>query len=315
MRMAGEWLPLRPLSIGEIFDRAVTLYVRNFALFTLIALAVILPLTLAQLFGTRGTASEYQQILAQIQHPQRATSTVATGADFTWLFLIFFLALVLAPFANVAIAAGVALLYRRQQPSWRTCYTLALRRSLPIFGTIFLEFVILGSVVIGGAIAFGAALVASVVAFRFVPAAGVVMIAILGMAWLLLVGVCYLAIAFAFDALVIENLSVFDAVGRGFARLFNRRELGRAVLIVLAFIAIYIGIYVLLITVVGLLIAFVHSMTLVSTVNAIASGLISLVATCFIDLLIAVYYFDVRIRREGLDMQAALDRLEPQAVP
>ena len=42
---------------------------------------------------------------------------------------------------------------------------------------------------------------------------------------------------------------------------------------------------------------------------------ISLVTTSFFGILLAVYYFDVRVRREGLDMQAQIDVLQPAASP
>jgi energy-converting hydrogenase Eha subunit C len=46
--------------------------------------------------------------------------------------------------------------------------------------------------------------------------------------------------------------------------------------------------------------------------QTLVSAVISIVTTGFIGVLLAVYYFDVRIRREGLDMQSAIDRLQAQ---
>ena len=70
--------------------------------------------------------------------------------------------------------------------------------------------------------------------------------------------------------------------------------------------AIYIGIYIVVFAATGLVQALTHSFALAE----IASAPISLVSSTFIALLFAIYYFDVRVRREGLDMQSALDRLE-----
>jgi NhaP-type Na+/H+ or K+/H+ antiporter len=44
-------------------------------------------------------------------------------------------------------------------------------------------------------------------------------------------------------------------------------------------------------------------------VNVAVSALLSLVSTALLGVLLAVYYFDVRVRREGLDMQAELEGL------
>jgi hypothetical protein len=47
--------------------------------------------------------------------------------------------------------------------------------------------------------------------------------------------------------------------------------------------------------------------------NVAITAVISLVTYSFLGILLAVYYFDVRVRREGLDMQAQMERLEPAA--
>jgi hypothetical protein len=99
---------------------------------------------------------------------------------------------------------------------------------------------------------------------------------------------------------------VFAAIGLGFSRIFDRRELGRAALMVLALFAISLGMYIVLALLAALAEGVTHNLTLYELVTAP----LSLISSTFTALLFAIYYFDVRVRREGLDMQSALERLE-----
>jgi hypothetical protein len=311
MSIAGEALPLRPLSIGEIFDRTVTLYVRYFGLFTLIMMVVILPLTVASYFSTYGSG-EYQQVLQQATHPSSTPSPIVFARLMQFesiLMLVLLLQLLLLPFANTATASGVADLYRSQRPTWRQSYAAALRRWPAILGAELMTILIIGAAVVTGAFAFGAIFAAGLFVVRGSTAAIIVfgvLIAVFMIAWLLSLALCVFAMGFAFISIVVEKAAVFPAITSGFARIFNRRELGRAVLVFLALTAISIGLYIVLGIVAVLAQAMTHSLVL----YGILTAPISLVSSTFTALLFAVYYFDVRVRREGLDIQTQLDRLE-----
>jgi hypothetical protein len=49
-------------------------------------------------------------------------------------------------------------------------------------------------------------------------------------------------------------------------------------------------------------------------VEVVLGSLLRAAFTPFSIVLIAVYYFDVRIRREGFDLEAELERISPAAV-
>lgn len=313
MITAGEALPLRPLNIGEILDRTVTLYVRYFGLFTLIMLVVVLPLTIASYFSTYGSGA-YQQVLQQASHPGKtpASSPVLLSNVLQLegiLMLVLLLELLLLPFANTATASAVAELYRSRRPTWRQSYAAALRRWPAILGAEFMTAVIVGAVMFAGAFAFGAIFAAGILMVRgstgAIVAFGVVA-ALLVVVWILAVALCAFAMGFAFIAIVVEGDGVFPAISSGFARIFNRGELGRAILVLLALVAISIGLYIVL----GLVAALAQSLTHSFALYAIITAPISILSSAFTALLFAVYYFDVRARREGLDMQTQLDRLE-----
>ncbi|HEY9180348.1 MAG TPA: hypothetical protein VIO32_06480, partial [Candidatus Baltobacteraceae bacterium] len=53
---------LRPLTMGEIFDRAITLYVRNFVPFSLIVLVVVVPSAVMQYFAGLHASATFTQL-------------------------------------------------------------------------------------------------------------------------------------------------------------------------------------------------------------------------------------------------------------
>jgi hypothetical protein len=307
MSVAAEPVQLRPLGLGEIFDRAVTLYVRNIVPLTIIALAVVLPLTVAQYFAT-GNDTTYQQLLAQIQHPGTKPAAPGSVAMPGWMILYFALAVLLAPFATVAIAAAAGMIYRGRAVDWRAAYATALRHWGAVLLTILCEVVLLIALMFSGAIVLGIAFGIAVVLVRFAAPVAIVLFVIAGIvtfAFLVFIILFYLAFGFSFNAIGIEELPFNKAISRGFARIFNRTEIGRATVISLALVAVYIGLMIVSMAVSGIFMGLVH----VTALNSIAQGVVTLISTAFLGLLIAVYYFDVRVRREGLDMQADIDRL------
>lgn len=310
MSVAVEPVQLRPLGLGEIFDRAVTLYVRNFVPLTIIALFVVLPVTIMQYIATVGDTS-YQQLLDQIQHPGRHPA--AASPHFSgWLIGFFAVAILLTPYATVAIAAAAGMVYRGLAVDWRSAYAVALRRWDAVLLTVVCEIALLVVLIFAGAIALGIAFSIAILLVRVAaPLAVIIFIlaAILTVAYFLAMVLFYLSFAFAFDAIGIEQVSAGRAIASGFARIFNRAELGKATVISLALIAVYIGIMIVSMVVAGIFTGLVH----IAALNSIVQGIMTLISTAFLGLLIAVYYFDVRVRREGLDLQADIERLEAPA--
>lgn len=312
MLSAGEPAQLRPLSLGEIFDRAVTLYVRNAALFTLIALVVVLPLAVINYFASMQDSATFAQILAQVQHPGKGPPPVSgMGDGVTLVFGMVAVAIVLGAFAVVAIAAAVGELYRSGRAEFASCYARALRRAGAILLALLCEIAVFMLVAFVGAFAMGLVFVAAFLLVRGSAALGVAAFVgalIIGVVWLVAMLLCYLAFAFAFNALGIEGVGAGAAIGRGFSRIFNRTELLRATLICIALIAMYVGLMV-----VSLGLTAVFETLHLHLLNIALSAVLSLITTSFFGILFAVYYFDVRVRREGLDMQAQIESLQPTA--
>lgn len=309
MQTAGETVPLRPLSLGEIFDRALTLYVRNFVPLTLIVSVLVVPLAVVQYFVGLHESSSITQILAQIEHPGKTLPTADAAAIEGWDLLLIVLAVLFNAFTVVAIAAAVGRVYRGEAPQWRACWTAALQRTGAILVTLLCELGVFVCVVFIGAIAITIVFIIAALVVRSSAALGIAAFAVafvVGIAWFLAIVLSYLAFGFAFNAIGVENAPVGAAVGSGFSRIFNRSELLRAVLICLALAVIYIGISVL-----SMSVAAVFEVMHLYPLVVIVSALLSLVMTALLGVLLVVYYFDVRVRREGLDMQADMASLQP----
>lgn len=312
MTPAGDSALLRPLSLGEIFDRALTLYVRNIVPFTLIAAAVVLPLIVLEYFAGRGESSSFAQVLAQIQHPGKTPPT-PSGEQTGWTMLAVLAGFVLHGFSAVAIGVAVGALYRGELPDWRASYAAAFARTAGILVTLLAALATFVVEVFAGGMLLGTVLVVAFLLMRSTPALGVAATiagTLVMIAWIAGIVLCYLAYVFALYGLAVERPAVGPAIASGFSRIFNRGELLRAVLVSLALTVIYGGWGVLMVTV-AVLLELAH----LRLVDLAVAGVGEVVVTSLLGVLLAVYYYDVRVRREGLDLQMQIDRLQPSPAP
>ena len=140
-------MELRPLGFGEIFDRAVTLYVRNLVPFVTIVIAFVLPISILQYLLDLGSQPEFYAILQMLRHPTRGhaphiPALFESPGQIVILIATLFLTYLLWPFALNAVAVGVAALYRNRPVVFRASYEIVLRRWLQIVGLILLDFVV-----------------------------------------------------------------------------------------------------------------------------------------------------------------------------
>ena len=90
----------------------------------------------------------------------------------------------------------------------------------------------------------------------------------------------------------------------GFSRVFNRDEFWRALLFALAVFAVMLAGSTIF-GFIGLVAAYAHLPLLQALIESLARAVI----TPFAVVLLAIYYFDVRIRREAFDLETSLERL------
>jgi hypothetical protein len=220
--------------------------------------------------------------------------------------------MILWPFALNAVAVGVAYLYRGRPVDFAACYRAVLARWASILGTLVVQ---IGIYVVWYvaflAVLFATMLIAVVFARAWLPLgiAGFFVAGMATLAALLMLAPLFIALTFAMNAVVIEKRGPLDAIASGFTRVFNRQEFWRALLFAVAAFAVIVGSSAVIS---GVMIAalLVHAVA----VEVVLGSLLRAAFTPFSIVLIAVYYFDVRIRREGFDLEAELERISPAAV-
>ncbi|HEY9084587.1 MAG TPA: hypothetical protein VIN40_01395 [Candidatus Tyrphobacter sp.] len=317
---------LRPLGVGEIIDRALSLYVRNFVVFTATVLVVILvPFGIGEYLLAGNESGQFAAIFQVLQHPGTPPPASATWPFGTTPLALVGLAIgmfviggVLTIFAYNAVAVNVAALYTGRRPSIEGSLRAAFARWRPLIALLLLEIAVgIGAYVALVLLVFGVVFAVTIAGASF-PGAGrsiftvvllVLLALVLFLALFVVAMLVVVALAFAGYAVVVERKGAIEALGSGFGRIFNRKEWGKAFLITLVAILVSVGIssisgagdFVLIFVPGG------------HVLEAIWSTLFSAISASVQTVFYAVYYYDVRIRREGFDLEVALARLTQPA--
>lgn len=322
---APAGVTLRPLGIGEIIDRALTLYVQNFVLFSAtVAVVIFVPLALGQYLLFVDQAAEIRQVVAVLSHPGAQPPPEVlpfVGGSIASLFiglLMLLAAAILGLFANNAVAVSIGMLYSGRKPELGSSLRSTFSRWPALIGLFFLAFLVLAGAYFVFLIAtfgslFGIGALAAGASAAFRPLAALWIAAMFGLVPLAMIAAIaffiLLALVFAFAGygVVIESKGAVDSLIAAFGRIFNRKELSKAV--VIGLVAILIGFGVSSISGIGeLMLGFLPGGRALIALWASSFAVVSAaVQTSFY----AIYYYDVRIRREGFDIEAALDRLSP----
>lgn len=306
-------MELRPLGFGEIFDRAITLYIRNFLPFAAIVSVIVVPLAVLQYVADQSSVPQWDQLIQVLKEPAKAPATPVLPAMFVSpgvagvVVLMLLVVWMLWPFALNACAIGIARIYRGKPVEFGACYRASFRRWPSVIGLLFSEgvlFIVWYMAVV--LLVVISVLLVALFMRAWMPAGVVAAIAAVLVFFLALLTVVplFVALTFAMNAVVIEERPVFSAIAEAFGRVFNRHEIWRALLFSLAAGAIMFGASML---VSGLV--FVAMIYHLVVLEVIVSSLFRAAIAPFSIVLLAVYYFDVRIRREGFDLEAGLDRL------
>ena len=259
---------LRPLSVGEIIDVAIKMWRRQFGTLARIVLVVVAPV---ELFATLVTAS-VSNFDVESFDPVTGDPTFDGGAFAGWLAGMF-TAQVLSGLAflisSAAVLRAVSVAYLGGTPDWRESLRAATSRlpSLILLG--FLMFTGLGFAAIA----------------LIIPAIW------LGVAW-----------SVAFPVLIAEGQRGTNALRRSFRLVQNRwwPTFGALFLAFLlqSFIGLVLGIPLGILTFSSAGDSLV-AIFLAMIVNVVAS----VVTTPFMAAVLVLIYFDLRVRKEGFDLQ------------
>ena len=294
---------LRPLGLGEIFDRAVNLLVSNAVTIGAIVAAVTIPRVLCFAISGGIDTGFFQAIL-------HGKAPVAPVHPFNvpMLVVAYLITIIAVPFSYVVVGTVVATVYAGASTTWTKAYS----RAFGAVGRWLLTLLVAAAAVLASYVA-GAIVIGILVFFAIMLAhgspSGMVfgfVIAVLGVAWLLTEAVVLISLGIALFAAAVERRPAADALAFGFRAVWNRSEMLRSVAFALALIACYIAFFAIemgLLTIAMLVLRLPALSVAIETV-------VSICASGFLATLFSVYFFDLRVRREGLDLESRLSELE-----
>lgn len=301
-------MELRPLDLGEIFDRAVTLYVRNFIAFTAIVLVTVVPVAIVQYLLILHELPELNVSLALLAHPEHlGTQQVPTMFDSPTTLALWvtsaLVAYVMTTIALSAVGVGVARVYYGQRVDFAACYQPVLHRWWSLMALL------------GAALAMLIAAYVAAVLLMMIPIAigllsarsgfpVILVLAVTVMLFVVLFAVLlvFMTSAFGFYGVVIERLSAFGSLRLAFARVFNRNDFSRALLCSIA-----VGVVWFASTVLFDSFGFV-ALARWPGAYVTLDALVRIVVLPLIAVILALFYFDVRIRGEGFDLEVEMER-------
>lgn len=314
-------LNLRPLPLGELLDRAFNIYFRNIISFTALLGVVLVPSLLISYFNSKDILDFYlttiqHQILSPSSQPDISKLAALKPSD-TGTALQIVVGVLALPLANAAVISGVGRAYLGLPISLAACYREAARRWLAILILMVLWFVAAIVAVIASVFIFGlaigvlAALAALLPKNMLVVGAMAFFGILLGLASIAMAILLYLTGAFSFIAVVLENADPIRAFGSAFTRIFGSHQFWRSVALALALTGISLGTYMVAGGGGGVL-AFIFKSP---ALYMIFAGLAQLFFVPFALIASAVFYYDIRIRREGYDLQMLADRFSAALPP
>ena len=270
---------LRPLSIGEILDVAIKIYLRNaWTLFRLV-LVVVAPVQVVSALIQASAASNGSGIYTT------GDSTTISSHDFALYVTAIVAAALLGVVANT-VATGscfkaVADAYLGEQPTWRSSLRFALARIHSI-----LWITILGGIV-------------TVIGFVFCIIPGLYL---------------WIAFAVAVPVLLTEGVKGSKALGRS-RQLVKGRWWGTFGVVLLG--TILAGIVSAAIGGLARLAGGSADANSVAgfLVNTVSGTLGSMISTPFTAAFVTVLYFDLRVRKEAFDLQLLAERIGLTAPP
>src|SRR5580700_9425839 len=229
---------LRPMSIGEILDRAFTVYFKNALVLTAALIVVLIPMLVLNYLGQKDLLGlDLRMMTDAMKNPAAPPPPPDFNQlmnDYTsslpYLGLTILLATFALPFTNSAIIAGISRSYLGQPVRFVDCYRDAFARwqHVLILAVLWIVTLVIGVIVVYIALIIivlifalaGAALVPKAPAVAGVLFAVILIPTFL---WLIIASLqVYLAWALSFAAITLERVDPLKAFGSGFSRVFGR---------------------------------------------------------------------------------------------
>jgi len=271
---------LKPMDIGEVLDGAMTIYRRHFGLLVRLAVfALWLPASLNIYIAMSGGSQQH--------------------------FGLYFLTAVLQYFGGLLLTAGTVLImsdsYLGKETTLGQAVSLGAGKILPLWGVGLGKALLLG--LVGG---IGLAIISAMLPIVLRGGAGAIVAeALLGLGFAFLWFFVACGYAVTTQVVVLEPLDgAFDSFGRSW-------ELTRGLrwkvffLGAIAFLILYLPIFALGVAVAAMRISDPQT----SSILAVVSALVPMVLTPLLSCVFTLMYYDLRIRREGFDLQVLSQQL------
>ena len=302
-------MDLRPLSIGELFDRAFVLYRRHFWLFVgITALPGVFALVLtlintalqnpARLEGLDPESAEFQAAMVGMMG--------ALGGMFVVLgiyFVVYMIALGATTFAVSEVymgrSASITQVYGRMRGRIGALLWLLFLVGIRLFGLWILTFVVIGMgaaihAIVGGLVAIGAIVAATILTVFMMLRWGV-----------------------SVPALVLEGLTARRSIRRSIELTSGR--LGRVFLLGLCATMVTYGALALFQAPFVGMAMYVGMDTWTGLALSATGGVLGTIATTitspFLIIGLALIYYDARVREEGFDLEVMLAAIDAPAAP
>jgi hypothetical protein len=296
--------PIGAMSIGDIFDRGIKLLIAKLFTFYGITLIVLFPIFVAQVY------LEILQIQAQAQTAEAGNPGAALIASSIGLGLLVLLALILQPIVTAATLHVISQEFADQRITVWQALAFAFRRFLAILGTSLLVGLILGVVAsicfiaAGIAIGLGLAMAGPLSLVISVP------LALMFQALWVLMFVWY---ALCSQVVVVEGMSAIRAMNRSkqVSKGYRWRLFGvLALIMVLYLIPVSMTMILQLVLKPVETVQFGQQVKLVPNlqnviINQVIGTLLNTLVATYAAVCSTLFYFDLRIRKEGFDLELA----------
>jgi hypothetical protein len=305
------------MSAGDMLDQAIRIYRRNFVPLVSIVAIINVPFALIQVIVTLLTnpfAATFPGASQSFDPEAFNTTTLLVGQGITSLAAL--LAAIAVVFQNAALVTFIAERFLDRPITARQAYRRALSRWLSLLIAVFL-LALVNVVLLGG-----------LLGIYFVPFIGLAALgagassqvtALAGMLSLLfccllipaLVGIVFLDTRWSLfmPSIMLENYNSTGGMGRSwklvkgsFWRVFFM------LLILIAILYLFTPGPILLFSMGAVLLP---NPLLLVVINSVASSLITIIITPLQLAVLTILYFDLRIRKEGFDLQLQMQNLPP----
>jgi hypothetical protein len=282
----------RPMTSGDIFDRAVWIYRRGFVVLLAVAAVVQIPLAVVEgIIGQRleSTAAAFSRLNGTQPTPEELTALfqdafpALIAASLTIGLVAFIAGLVLSP----ALIATIARIHGGEPASVGDAYRAALRSAPAI---------LVGSIVIGLAAGglFAAIVVGGILVVVVSRDSGVAVLAILATFILSLFAVIYITIRWAVwsQAVVLERRGPLDALGRSWQLVKGSMWRTLGIIVVVGIVA---GLAGLILSAIGGAV----SSGLPAGWRSVLPTILGIFTASWAPIVTTLLFIDLRVRREG----------------